>query len=224
VSEFEIEEIDGHILPSSVLVKCKVSVSGIIDDAARLYERTLTSFEAEDRKALKEVTKNVEKLNQRTKKLKNNIFATVKKLQEEDIDSSLYYVQVIDYLRETAHCLTFIANPCFEHVDNNHKIFTSRQFGELANVRNELSEIVSESVNIIENSTFDRLDDLLQKAQELLDKLKAYRKEQLNRIKKEKASTKGSLLYLNILHETQNMLLHLINLLKAQRDFVAFKK
>ncbi len=172
---------------------------------------------------MKEAVKEVEQINKKTKKLKNNIFTTVKKLQEEDIDSSLYYVQVIDYLRETAHCLTYIANPCFEHVDNNHKIFTKQQFNELANIRKELAGIIEESEKMIDNSSFEELNTLLSDSQGLIEHLRLYRKEQLKRIKKEKASTKGSLLYLNILHETQNMMLHLVNLLKAQRDFVAFK-
>ncbi len=223
VSEMEIEEIDGHILSSSVLNKCKLSVSAIIKEVADVYDTTLAAFEAEDRKKLKETTKEVEQINKKTKQLKNNIFSTVKKLQEEEIDSGLYYVQVIDYLRETAHCLTYIANPCFEHVDNNHKIFTPEQFEELEDIKKELSEIIDESVNTIDSSAFENLDDLLSKAQALISRLRTYRKEQLKRIKKSKASTKGSLLYLNILHETQNMILHLVNLLKAQRDFVNFK-
>jgi len=223
VSELEIEEIDGHILSSSVLNKCKLSVSKIIGEVINVYDKTLSAFEAEDRKGLKEAVKEVEQINKKTKKLKNNIFTTVKKLQEEDIDSSLYYVQVIDYLRETAHCLTYIANPCFEHVDNNHKIFTKQQFNELANIRKELSGIIEKSEDMIDNSAFEDLDTLLSDSQSVVEHLRLYRKEQLKRIKKEKASTKGSLLYLNILHETQNMMLHLVNLLKAQRDFVAFK-
>ncbi|NPA37464.1 MAG: inorganic phosphate transporter [Chlorobi bacterium] len=223
ISELEIEEIDGELLSSTVLNKCKLSVSAIIKEVADVYNKSLDAFEREDRKQLKDITKEVEVINKKTKKLKNNIFSTVKKLQEEEIDSSLYYVQVVDYLRETAHCLTYITKPCFEHVDNNHKIFTKEQFKELKEIRAKLTSIINESVEMIEKSAFGELDGLLAKASELVDDLRKYRKEQLKRIKKEKAGTKGSLLYLNILHETQNLLLHLVNLLKAQRDFVDYK-
>jgi phosphate/sulfate permease len=223
INELDIEEIDGHLLSSTVLNKCKLSVSALVKEVTDVYNGSLEAFEKEDRKALKDITKEVETINKKTKKLKNNIFSTVKKLQEEDIDSSLYYVQVVDYLRETAHCLTYITLPCYEHVDNNHKIFTKEQFEDLHKVRTELTSIIEESVQMIDTSDFSDLDRLLSNAGHLVDELRRYRKEQLKRIKKEKANTKSSLLYLNILHETQNLLLHLVNLLKAQRDFVAFK-
>ena len=126
-------------------------------------------------------------------------------------------------MRETAHCLTFITKPCFEHIDNNHKVFSQEQFKELNTIKDEITSVIEDSVKIIDSSDFNNLDDFLAKAQNLINHLRGYRKEQLKRIKNEKTSTKGSLLYLNILHETQNLLLHLINLLKAQRDFVTFK-
>lgn len=223
INDLEIEEVDGQILSSTILDKCKLSVSQIIREVSFVYNESLNSFEAEDRKRLKDITKEVEQINKKTKKLKDNIFSTVKKLQEEDIDSGLYYVQVADYIREAAHCLTFITNPYFEHIDNNHKVFTPEQFKELNVIKNEITSIFEDSVKMIDTSGFNSLDELLAKVQNLIKHLRNYRKEQLKRIKNEKASTKGSLLYLNILHETQNMLLHLINLLKAQRDFVTFK-
>ena len=223
VNELDIEEIDGQILSSTIVDKCKLSVSQIIKEVVSVYNESLSAFEAEDRKRLKDSIKEIEVINKKTKKLKNNIFTTVKKLQNEDIDTSLYYVQVIDYLRETAHCLTYITNPCFNHIDNNHKVFTPAQFNDLDEVRDGISSIINSSVVMIETSEFNNLDDLLGNTQNLIVQLKGFRKEQLKRIKNEKVGTKRSLLYLNILHETQNLLLHLINLLKAQRDFVTFK-
>ncbi len=223
IGELDIEEIDGQILSSTILDKCTLSVSQITKEVSFIYSESLSAFEAEDRKRLKESVKVVEAINKKTKKLKNNIFSTVKKLQNEDIDSSLFYVQVVDYLRETAHCLTFITNPCFDHLDNNHKVFTTGQFKDLDDIREGITSVINDSVKMIETSDFSALDNLLTNAQTLIVHLKGFRKEQLKRIKNDKASTKGSMLYLNILHETQNLLLHLINLLKAQRDFVSFK-
>jgi Na+/phosphate symporter len=223
ISELDIEEIDGHILSSTIVDKCKLSVSQVIKEVASVYNESLSAFEAEDRKRLKEAIKEIETINKKTKKLKNNIFSTVKKLQNEDIDSGLYYVQVVDYLRETAHCLTYITNPCFNHIDNNHKVFSKGQFNDLDDVKKGISSVIDDSVVMIDTSEFNNLDKQLTNVQNLISQLRGFRKEQLKRIKNEKTSTKGSLLFLNILHETQNLLLHLINLLKAQRDFVALK-
>jgi phosphate/sulfate permease len=223
LSDIGIEEVDGEILPGKILENCKANVTDVLKEVSYVYNQTLLDFEAEDRKGLKAITKEVEHLNAKTKKLRNSIYPTVRKLQEESIDSSLYYVQVIDYLRETAHCLTYIVNPSFEHVNNNHKIFVVEQFDDLKSLRVEVQELIAEAVRIITNGNYSTLDNHLHHKQQLLEHIRLLRKKQLRRIKKDKAGTRVSLLYLNVLHETQNMLLHLGNLLKAQRDFVAFQ-
>lgn len=222
--ELEIEEIDGVIKSEKVLEKCKNNVTDVLNQVSQLYSLSLISFEAEDRKRLKEAVKDVSLLNKHTKKMKTNIYSTVRKLQEESIDSGLYYVQVLDYLRETAHCLTYIANPCFEHLDNNHKLFSDEQFQDVNNLQVKVKAIIAKSIKAIEQNKFDNIQQIIEEQSQILDQLRQLRKIQLKRIKKEKAGTRVSMLYLGILHETQNMLLHLVNLVKAQRDFVAFIK
>ncbi|GAO31839.1 inorganic phosphate transporter [Geofilum rubicundum] len=222
--EIEIEEVNGEIISEKVLEQCKTNVSDVLTQVSGLYMKSLISFEAEDRKQLKEAVKEVDSLNKRTKKMKTNIYKTVRKLQEESIDSSLYYVQVLDYLRETAHCLTFITSPCWEHLDNNHKTFSEEQFHDLNLLQVKVKTIINKSVGFIEGNNLDQLDIIYEDQVKILEHLRTLRKIQLKRIKKDKAGTKISMLYLAILHETQNMMLHLINLIKAQRDFANYIK
>ncbi len=216
----ELDEIDGALQAGTILKKCKNNVNDVLNKVIKLYNESIIGFEAEDRKQLKHLGKEVEIINAKTKELRHHIYPTVKKLQEDYIDSSLYYVQVVDYLRESAHCLTYISTPFYEHLNNNHKVFSSEQFEDLKGVRLLLTEFISKSIEMISSDSFDNLPNHLQIQQQLLDQLRLLRKKQLKRIKKEKASTRLSLLYLNLLHETQNLVLHVGNLLKAQRDFI----
>lgn len=222
--ELEIEEVNGIISSEKVLEKCKTNVTDVLEQVSQLYSQSLISFEAEDRKGLKDAVKEVSLLNKHTKKLKTNIYGTVRKLQEESIDSGLYYVQVLDYLRETAHCLTYIANPCWEHLDNNHKVFTDEQFHDINLLQVKVKSIITKCIKSIDKNKFEDIDRIIEEQSKLLEQLRTLRKVQLKRIKKEKAGTKISMLYLGVLHETQNMMLHLVNLLKAQRDFVTYLK
>nr|WP_319398502.1 inorganic phosphate transporter [uncultured Carboxylicivirga sp.] len=224
VSDYEIEEVEDEIPAEKVLAKCTNSVTKTLESIADIYAQTIHDFEAEDRKGLKEVNKTVKSINKKTKKLKSNVYPTVMKLQEQSIDSSLYYVQVIDYLRETAHCLSFISEPCFTHLDNNHRIFKPEQFEDLNNVNASVKDFIADTVSIIKKGNYEKLNKLMDKQEDILESIRDYRKAQLKRIKNEKAGTKVSLLYLNILHETQNLMLHMVNLVKAQRDFVDFQK
>jgi phosphate/sulfate permease len=222
VNEFEIEELEGETNSRKVLLRCTTNVTDSLKEISNLYAHSLVEFQAENRKNLKEQIKSIKQVNKRIKKFKTDIYKTVKKLQDSEIDTSLYYVQVIDYLRETAHALTFIAKPCFNHLDNNHTPFSVEQFNDLTILINQVRSLIKEASKLISSGNFDHLDHLLDEITQGTVNLKDLRKKQLKRIKKEKSSTQNSMLYLNILHETQNLILHVGNLLKAQRDFVSY--
>ncbi|MGQ1787085.1 MULTISPECIES: inorganic phosphate transporter [unclassified Saccharicrinis] len=217
--EVDLEEVEEKALAKVLFDKCTRNVTASLRQISDLYSASLTCFQAENRKELKQKQKEISQVNKTIKKYKNNIYKTVKKLQESDIDSSLHYVQVIDYLRESAHALTYIAQPFYEHLDNNHSPFTSDQFKDVSVLKGEVEVLISKVINMINKGSYTDLDPLSSELLATMDNLKDLRKKQLRRIKKEKSSTHTSMLYLNFLHETQNMILHLGNVLKAQRDF-----
>ncbi|MBR8534663.1 inorganic phosphate transporter [Carboxylicivirga sediminis] len=223
IDEFEIEEVNGEIHVDKVLEKCRYSVTDILKKISQLYAQAIHDFEAEDRRSLKEINKEVKTINKKAKKLKSNVYPTVKKLQEQSVDSSLYYIQVVDYLREVAHCLSYITEPAYDHLDNNHKVYSPEQFEELNSVRSDVQDFMAKSIKIITQGDYGQLEELIEEQQSIFAKMRDNRKKQLKRIKNEKAGTKVSLLYLNALHETQNLMLHLVNLVKAQRDFVDYQ-
>jgi len=207
-------------LSSDIFNRCTNNVTNILNRVIGLYGRSLEALIEEDRKTLKETTKEVGEINERTKYLKDNIFKTVQKLQEDSVDTGLYYVQVLDYLRETAHCMTYISGPAFKHIDNQHKGLLKDQVKELKEVNKEVSDLLNQIVELITKNDFSQLDAVIAKQQEILSFVEATRKKQIKRIKKEEAGTRNSMLYLNMLHESKNILLNAINLVKAQRDFV----
>ena len=218
---FEYEEVNGEISGQAILKQCKTEISDILHDINTQYHHAINSFENEDRKSLREITETVDELNKRTKKLKSNVYPTVKKLQDEFIESSLYYIQVVDYIREIAHCLSFIVRPMYDHLNNNHKVFSKEQWQELESIRKQLHHLISNNIEIIKHNGYDKIEESEAMKMQLLSDLQESRKLQLKRIKKENAGTKVSLLYLNILHETQNLTLHLHNLVKANRDMMS---
>ncbi|GAF04861.1 inorganic phosphate transporter [Saccharicrinis fermentans] len=217
--DINLEEVEEKTLGKAIFNKCTKNVTAALKDISELYSSAITCFQAENRKELKSKLKEVNQINKSIKKLKDNIYKTVKKLQESEIDSSLHYVQVIDYLRESAHALTFVAQPFYEHLDNNHSPFTNEQFKDVSVLKGEVQVLISKVVKMINSGNYDNLDNVYVELLATMDNLKDLRKKQLRRIKKEKSSTYTSMLYLNFLHETQNLMLHLGNVLKAQRDF-----
>lgn len=208
----------------SVLKSCTGNVSAILAQVVENYNNSIDGVTTSNRKLLKDTLSDVLSVNDETKRLKGNILTTIKKLEEDSIHNGHYYVQVLDYLRETAHCLTYITKPSFNHVDNNHKPFTSSQIEDLNLVRENVAGLINDIMIIIANNEFNKVADIIRQQHEIIEKIELIRRKQIKRIKAEETSTKCSMLFLGIMHESKNILLYAINLLKAQRDFVEAEK
>ncbi len=204
----------------SVIESCSTNIIRNLSDFAEVYGNIIDGLNREDRHQLLQSHKQVEDLNATAKKLKDKIFRTLDKLEDDSVETGPYYVQVLDYLREMAHNLTFISKPSFEHVNNNHKKLFDYQIENLSEIQNELAQLFTNIIQIIKDKNYEVIDTVVDMQQELLQNLKSLRKEQIKRIKLEEKGTRRSMLYFGIIYETQNFILHSINLLKAQRDFI----
>ena len=224
--EKELEALsEEDIEDGNVVEKCTREINHMLNTVIKTFNETIDSVSKEDRKKLKEINKKVERLNDEAKSIKNNVHYTLNKLEEDDIETGHYYVQVTDYLREMAHSLTFIAGPSYDHIANQHKSLNKDQIRELKELNKQITLLFTNSMHIIENNTFEQIrDNVVNQQQETFDFIDEYRKSQIKRIKKKKTSTKNSILYLQLLNEMKNFTLHTVNLLKAQRDFITREK
>lgn len=214
---------DEDLHAKNIMNKCSLEVRNMLKSVIQVFTETVTGLTNEDRKLLKSVCKKVDDLNTDARYLKTNVHNTLLKLKEEEGETGHYYVQVIDYLREMAHALTFISHPSYEHIDNNHKPLLRVQVEELDELQKNISELFNSIIETIDKNEFSNIPDLIEKQQDILDILKTGRKNQIKRIKKDEAGTRNSILYLGILNEIKNFLLQSINLVKSQRDFVEYQ-
>jgi Na+/phosphate symporter len=220
----EKEMIDDATLNGeNILASCRQSVSSIVISVSKQYYLTIDAFLNEDRKALKKVRKEIKTINSQTKGYKDNLYKTIRLLEEDSIDSGPYYVQVLDYLRETAHCLNFISEPMFEHVDNNHAPFNPDQQKDLMALNEEMSVYFNYVLDLLKKDKFQKIDEIIENQNNIQEYIGKLNKSQLKRIKRGEAGTKNSLLYLNTLTESKNLILNVGNAVKAQRDFISYQ-
>ncbi|MFO8236094.1 MAG: inorganic phosphate transporter [Bacteroidales bacterium] len=220
--EKELEEIAaGDVKDDNIMNKCSNEINHMLDIVIKIFNETIIGVSEEDHKRLKDINKKVENLNYDAKAIKNNVHHTLNKLEEDEIETGHYYVQVTDYLREMAHALSFIAGPSYDHVANQHKGLSKEQIDELMQIKKEMTLLFTNTIHIIENNSFDEIKELVfDQQQQLLYTIDESRKAQIKRIKKKITGTKNSILYLQLLNEMKNFTLHTVNLLKAQRDFI----
>lgn len=220
--EREIEIQEEEITESNIAQNCTSTVSKTLTKVNTFFREVIEGVSDENLSQLKMVSKEIRTLNKGIKKIKDNVSFTIQKLSDDSVETGHYYVQVIDYLRETVHNITYLSIPCFNHIDNNHKGLIPVQIDELGELKNIIHTLLMNIRTTINANEFNRVDEIIEIQHDLLDKLANYKKKQIKRIKREEVGTKNSLLYFTILNESKNLVLNAINLLKAQRDFINF--
>jgi len=219
----EVKEIEKSGISSldgdSVYDTCSENVSNMLMAAAKTLDKSVEFLIKEKRKKLKEDVKSVKHLNKNAKGLKKEIPNTLEKLTEESYESSHNYIEIIDYLREMMHSLSFIVNPCYKHVDNNHAPLTEFQAKSLTEMSKDIKDYISEIVGVISTSDYSNSEKLINKALALNEKITRIRKKQLKLIKKEPGSTRTNMLFMDILNEAKNIILFVNNIYKSFRDF-----
>ncbi|MGD9978457.1 MAG: inorganic phosphate transporter [Bacteroidales bacterium] len=213
-------EIDALETGDSVVRRCTRDVSKSLKDVLRIYTKTIEGLTREDRKLLRQVNREVEELNREAKKLKYNVYQVLKQLEADSVETGHYYIQVIDYLREIAHSLTFVSSPSLQHIENQHKGLSKNQAAELNELSGRIADFFDDIMAMVKGNDYTGVQDAIKKQQDILEVLNENRKKQVKRIKANEAGTRNSVLYLGMLNEIKNIMLHTVNLLKAQRDFI----
>lgn len=203
-----------------VLYSCTKSVCRLMDDLSAIYNHMLVALFTENRKVLKETVAQSEAIYRETTRYKYGMMGTLKKLQEQNVETGHYYVQVVDYLNETAKALLHITRPAYEHINNNHKGLSREQIHDLKIINDEVENIFNAVNDMLREKDFSKLNDVLVMRDRLFDTIAECIKNQIRRLKTQEGSTKASALFMNILSETKVIVLQSRNLLKSEAYFL----
>ncbi|MEZ5083543.1 MAG: inorganic phosphate transporter [Bacteroidales bacterium] len=221
----EKEEVSDLALSNiSIAKNCSISLTQIMAKISDTFAQTIEGLSKEDLKKLRQSHKEVKKINKSTKELKDNMSRIIKHLDENSEESGHFYVQILDYLREIAHNITYINKPILDYVDNHHKALLPVQVEELFDMTRMIRDFISEINSIIKKDDYSLIGDIIAQQQKILKFIDTARKKQVKRIKSNEAGTRNSMLYLSILSESKNLILHAVNVLKAHRDFAESMK
>lgn len=206
---------------TDVLYSCTQEVCNTMEQISSIYNHMLVALFTENRRLLKETKTESEQLYRQANERKHQVFKTLKKLEDMNIETGHFHIQVVDYLTEVTKALLHCTRPAFEHIDNHHKGFTKEQIYDLKLVNDGVDNIFNKINSMLREKDFSDLDDVLVMRDNLFGVIAEAIKHQIRRLKEEQSSTKASILYLNILTETKTMVLQSRNLIKSQGYFLS---
>lgn len=206
--------------PSEVILSksSKQAVKAIVA-ANQIISLGFESFVKEDRSGLLNAEKLCKEFSKKAKKNKDKVYNTISKLKEGSIETSHYYVQMVEHIREMAHAVHFMLEPAIVHVANNHKPFSRDQVSELTGLNTDVNSFFNFVLHAVKEENFDELDNIIAEREKIFDTLNKIEKNQIKRIKNKEVNTRNSQLFFKIISELENLLLHTVNLVKSHRDF-----
>lgn len=207
---------------SGILLKCNNTISNTLSDVAAIYETCMKGWIDEKRKKLRTALQDSKKNADEIRSLQENLFYTIRRLQvEESVESSHYYVQVIEHLRDVAESLHSICKPVYKHVDNNHAPLKTQQINNIKEFTGKFGSLLNQIIELITGKKTDheQIDKLIQ---QLLDFLVKLKKEHLKTIKSGRTNTKIGILFMDVITENRYLVMEVRDLYKDAMAFAEF--
>lgn len=216
-SEKEVEDL---ISAETMFEKCNNGIVKTLNEVNSVYNNTIQLLLKEDHKGLRKQLQRSIDLEKKLDKKRNNTYQTISALPSPDtVEATHYYILVLDYMKEIAHCISFLIDPVYKHVDNNHKPLTDIQAKELNGLVVEVDKYINLVIRTLDNNSNEQLEEIYKEQSVIIELNKEARKNLIKSIKKNEIGTKNSMLVMTILGETRNILIYTSNMMKIQNDF-----
>ena len=120
------------------------------------------------------------------------------------------------------YSLRRMLDPVKEHVDNNFNPLPAEYINEFAPVRQKINDLMKMSCEQIETNRYENYREILAEADACKDELSVLRKKHIDRLQnmKDNSLMQISLVYLNILQESQEFLSVMRHQLRAAKKFM----
>lgn len=199
----------------------KETLTDYINYTEQAYMQVTDGFINEDLKQLKKVMSSTDDQKKMLKKRRRKEILGLRRIPIPiAIEKNTWFHLGSNSCEQMLYCLKRICEPCKEHVDNNFNPISKDCIAEFLPIREELCQLMDRTQTVIENNNYAEADDILVKSDALKNKISALRKQQMNRMQEaDSTSLKASMVYLNILQESQELVSIWRHLLRASRFF-----
>ncbi len=137
------------------------------------------------------------------------------------VERNTWYHLGVNSDQQFVYCLKRMLEPIKEHVDNNFNPLPQAYADEFAPIRKKITELMDRSHKMLTTTKFDNYNDILMEADNVKDELSVIRKHHYDRMQSDgdMKDFKVSLIYLNIIQESQEFLSIMRHQLRAGARF-----
>lgn len=193
----------------------------MLDFVWKTYEDVVNGFVDEDLKTLRRAVKRIDAEKSRRKKLRQRELVGMRRIDKRiSLEKNTWFYLASNSGEQMLYCLKRMSDPCKEHVDNNFNPLSRECIEEILPVKKKIVDYLMRSERIVEDRDYEHIDALLAEEEAYKQQLSEMRRAQEDRIQMDLSQgLKVSLVYLNLLQETQELLSDLRHYLRAFKRF-----
>lgn len=193
----------------------------MLDFVWKTYEDVVNGFVDEDLKTLRRAVKRIDAEKSRRKKLRQRELVGMRHIDKRiSLEKNTWFHLASNSGEQMLYCLKRMSDPCKEHVDNNFNPLSRECIEEILPVKKKIVDYLMRSERIVEDRDYEHIDALLAEEEAYKQQLSEMRRAQEDRIQMDLSQgLKVSLVYLNLLQETQELLSDLRHYLRAFKRF-----
>ena len=192
----------------------------VLDFAANTYGQMTDGFIREDLKSLRKAVSSTNDEKDILKKIRRKETLGMRRIDRNVvIEKNTWFHLGSNSSEQMMYCLKRMCEPCKEHVDNNFNPLPAECAEEFVPIRDMLKSLLERTKDIIDKGNYEEADLVLAEGEELKTCLSRLHKMRIERMQEENSSVKLSLVYLNLLQESQELVSIMRHMLRASRKF-----
>lgn len=195
-------------------------VTEMLSYTSDTYVALTDGFAGEDRNALHSASKRIEERKMILRRLRRRGLTGMRKIDRSlAMEKNMHFHLCINSCFQLHYVLKRMSDLCGEYVDNNFTPLPARYMQEFLPVRQKVSGLLLETEKIICTGDYGGMERVMAESEDMKGRLNALQSEQMARTQRESGNLNVSLIYLNILQETFEIVSVLRHLLRAGREF-----
>jgi len=192
--------------------------------AGACFQKVTEAFLHEEYSPLRQATHEIETARKQLKRQRRREIIGLRKIEPIlAMERNTWYFLNNSSVEQILYCLKRVNDPCREHVGNNFlpapKVFAST----FVDIQNKIQDIFRQTELVLMPSTIseDRAVALRAQAERLQRELSCHRQQVIDSMQKKSSNIESTIVYLNIIQETQQILSCLRHMLRGITKFCA---
>lgn len=196
--------------------------ASLLEFTQQSYDRIVDGLSNDDIKMLRQVSHAINNERELWKRYRKKEILGMRRIDHLlAVEKNTWFHLGCNNCSQIIYGLKRMLDAALEHVDNNFEQLPKVYAVELDKVRQQIDHLLEQSRNMIMSGNFDNADAVLTEGNAIKSHLSLLRHGQEEQMQREDNNIRESLLYLNILQESQEIVSMMRHLLRASRRFQA---